>query len=142
MQGSTSGIELWASWQALPGWRLHGGYSRLWQELELMPGSNDVRAVAAAEGANPARRWLLRSSFELARGIEIDLTLRHASALSSPAVPDYTAADLRVGWRVSEALELSAGGNNLFGTAHGEFTGIATRSELRPSVFIKLTGRF
>jgi iron complex outermembrane receptor protein len=56
-------------------------------------------------------------------------------------VPAYLAVDLRVGWKPREQVELSMAGQNLFGT-HSEFAGPSTRSELGPSVFFKILGRF
>lgn len=141
MQGSTRGVELWGSWQPLPRWRLNAGFTRLWQDLALKPGSNDAAGLRAAEGSNPKRRWLLRSSWDLARNLELDATLRHASALSNPDVPAYTSWDLRVGWRPRPDLELWLSGQNLDG-GHGEFTDVATRSELKRSIHLGLVSRF
>lgn len=141
MKGSTQGVELWGSWQPTAQWRLNAGFSRLWQELSLKAGSTDVASLRATEGANPKRRWLLRSSWDLPRNVELDATLRYVSELSSPAVPAYTALDLRLGWRPRADLELWLVGQNLDG-GHGEFTGVATRSELEPSVYLGLVSRF
>ena len=141
MQGRTRGVELWGSWQPLPRWRLNAGFTRLWQDLALKPGSNDAAGLRATEGSNPKRRWLLRSSWDLARNLELDATLRHASALSNPDVPAYTSWDLRVGWRPRPDLELWLSGQNLDG-GHGEFTDVATRSELKRSIHLGLVSRF
>ncbi|HJV68670.1 TonB-dependent receptor [Ideonella sp.] len=141
MEGRTSGLELWGSLQALPNWRLHAGYSRLWQDLRLKPGSNDPMTVAATEGASPASSWMLRSALDLGERVEFDLMLRHVSKLTSPAVPAYTALDLRLGWRATPALELALVGRNLAGS-HGEFGDLATRTEFGRALFANALLRF
>jgi iron complex outermembrane receptor protein len=125
----------------MPRWRLNGGFTRLWQNLSLEPGSNDVGGLRASEGANPKRRWLLRSSWDLPHNVELDATLRYVGALSNPQVPAYTAFDLRLGWRPRAGVELWLAGRNLDG-GHGEFTGIATRSEFKRAVHLGLVSRF
>jgi len=136
MQGHTEGVETWGAWQVSPQWRLSGAFTWLGQSFRLKPGSNDAGAVAALEGANPERRWSLRSSYQLRHGAEFDAMLRHVSALSLPHVPSYWALDMRVGWRPSPNVELAVAGRNLFAAGHGEFTGLATRSHLQPGVFL------
>jgi iron complex outermembrane receptor protein len=135
-------VEAWGVWQPVPPWRLQAGVTRLWQDLHVKPGSsNSPAAVAAVEGVNPARQVLLRSSLELPRGVEVDLTARHVSALAAPAVPGYTAVDLRLGWQPRPELELSLGVQNLFDRGHAEFGGIDTRSELGRAVVLRLVYR-
>src|ERR1700744_2138079 len=42
IKGTTSGIELWGSYQVTPIWRLNAGFNRLRQELKLTPYSIDI----------------------------------------------------------------------------------------------------
>jgi iron complex outermembrane receptor protein len=142
MQGTTNGFETWGSYQATSAWRLHAGFSRLSQSLRLKPGSNDGAAVAAAEGANPGRWWSLRSSLDLGAQTEFDVTVRYVAPLSHPDVAGYTATDLRYGRQLGRGVELSIDGQNIFGRGHGEFTNIATRTQFKPEVFVKLECRF
>ena len=142
MLGRSSGFELWGSVQALPSWRLHAGYSRQWQDLRLKPGSNDQMTVAATEGASPPYWWTLRSALDLSEQLELDLMLRHAAALAQPAVPGYTALDLRLAWRPNAALELALAGQNLIGNGHGEFGTVSTRTQLQRALFVQLSWRF
>jgi iron complex outermembrane recepter protein len=141
MRGTTSGLELWGSYQATSIWRLNGGFSRLRQSLHLTPYSIDVGAVQSAEGANPARWGLLRSSLDIGPRTQFDATLRYVGALAYPAVPSYTALDLRVGWQLRPNIDLSIAGQNLLGSGHGEFTDIATRTDVKRAVFVKLECR-
>lgn len=136
MEGRTSGVEMWGSWQATSAWQISGGVTGLRERLQLKPGSNDVTAVDGA-GRDPAQSWIVRSAFDLPRGLEFNLTVRRVGALTNPAVPAYTAVDARLGWKPLPRLELSIAGQNLNGS-HGEFTSVATRAELGRSFFFKV----
>lgn len=143
MQGTVRGLEMWGSYQASPTWRLHGGLTRLWQDFRLKPGSIDTaNSVAATEGANPSRQWMLRSSLDLPRQMDLDITARYVSELALPLVPSYLAMDLRWAWRPHRDVEVSVTGQNLLGPAHGEFTSESTRTAFSPGVFIELVSRF
>jgi iron complex outermembrane receptor protein len=105
------------------------------ERLRLKPGSNDATALGTA-GKDPANSWLLRSSMNLPANTELDVTVRGAAALSNPAVPRYATADLRLGWRPHPDLELSLTGQNLADGGHGEYTSVATRTELGRTVYV------
>lgn len=141
MRGTTSGVELWGSYQATSIWRLNAGFSRLRQHLRLTPFSNDLGAVQGTEGANPARWGILRSSLDIGPRTQFDVVLRYVGALSLPAVPSYTALDLRLGWQLRPNIDLSIAGQNLLGAGHGEFTDVATRTDIKRAVFVKLESR-
>ena len=142
MTARVRGLEAWGTYQALPVWRLHAGFTRLLQHFELNPGSTDAGAAAAAAGANPGRQLLLRSALDLPRGMALDVTVRLVSALSSPNVPRYTAVDARFAWRPDANNELSLSARNLLGPRHGEFTDVATRSAFGRSILLGWTGHF
>jgi len=141
MQGRTDGIEMWSTYQPFRSWRLSAGMTALHERLSLKEGSNDTNAPGAA-GRDPALTWLLRSSIDLPRQSEVDVIARHVSSLSNPAVPAYTAVDIRLAWHPRPDLELSITGQNLFDSGHGEFTDLATRTEIGRSVFFKMLSRF
>ncbi len=141
MEGRSSGIEMWGVYQASPKWRLSGGLTAQRERLRLKASSNDPTAVLAAD-KDPAHKWLLRSSLDLAGQSELDVTVRHVAALSNPGVPAYTTVDLRYAWRPRPNLELSLSAQNLGSKGHGEFTDVLTRSELDTRVFFKASTRF
>ena len=142
MKGTTSGVEMWASWQATRHWRLSGGFNGLVEDLELKAGSNDAAGMIAKQGRDPRRSWRLRSSLDLSTQGEFDVIARRVSERSHPGVPAYSAIDLRYGWRSNHGVELSVTGQNLFGKGHGEFTDITTRTEIGRGVFVNLVSRF
>jgi iron complex outermembrane receptor protein len=137
MEGETSGIEMWGTYQALPRWRLSAGYVAMRDRLRLKPGSDDIEAPREV-GKNPAHTWQLRSALTIAPNRELDIAVRHVAALSSPDVPAYTAVDARFGWRLQPNLELSLTGLNLLDADHAEYGPIATRSRIPRSVFLQL----
>jgi iron complex outermembrane receptor protein len=109
--------------------------------LKLTPYSIDIGTLQSDEGANPSRWAILRSSLDLGPRAELDLTLRYVGALSQPVVPSYTALDLRLGWQLRSNLDLSIIGQNLLDSGHGEFTDVATRTDFKRAVFLKLLCR-
>jgi iron complex outermembrane receptor protein len=107
-------------------------------DTALEPGSKDLSGTTGLATSDPSHYWMLRSSHDLAGGQELDLTLRGVGALARPAVPAYTAVDLRYGWRIREGLELSLIGRNLFDPKHAEFGAAPARNLYERSVLLKL----
>jgi iron complex outermembrane receptor protein len=142
MKGTTSGFETWSTVQATRVWRLSAGFNTLSEKLHLKPGSTDRNAPTAQEGRDPARSWRLRSSLDLPHHGEFDVTARRVSALSSPAVPAYSAVDIRYGWRPRRTWDLSVTGQNVLGSGHSEFAAASTRTELRRGVFVQVVNHF
>jgi iron complex outermembrane recepter protein len=140
-EGSTHGIEMWGSWQAAQRWRLSGGLVAQRQDVHVKPGVTDISGGTALASSDASNYWMLRSSHDFDGNKELDLTLRHVGALRTPAVPAYTSLDMRLGWKVSPALELSIVGQNLLDAAHGEFGAAASRSEFERGVFVKAMWR-
>ena len=136
--GRTRGIEAWASWQAAKSWRVSGGGVVQRVDTALAAGSRDASGATGLATSDPSHYWMLRSSYDVAAGQEFDLTLRHVGALEKPAVPSYTAVDLRYGWRIRDGLELSLIGRNLFDPHHAEFGAPGARSDYERAVLLKL----
>jgi len=84
---------------------------------------------------------MLRSSFDLPYQSEVDVTVRHVSALRIRGGRLY---DRRPSLRLEAAPATWAvgTGQNLFGAEHAEFTAPATRSQFGRSVFFQVLGRF
>jgi iron complex outermembrane recepter protein len=136
MEGSTTGIETWGTYQASPKWRLSAGLSALRERLRLKPGSNDIAAPTAA-GNDPSYTWQLRSSSDIGADREFDLILRHSAELAKNNVPAYTTLDARFGWKLRRDLEFSVTGQNLLGN-HAEYGALSDRTDLSPGIFLKL----
>ena len=131
IDGTTSGVEAWATWQVARNWRLKLGGVGLRERLS-----------APSEGNDPSSRWSVRSMLDLAPGHELDLEVQRVGALPNPQVPAYVAISFRYGWQVTRALEVSVSGWNLADARHPEFGTAATRSEVDRSFFVKATWKF
>jgi iron complex outermembrane receptor protein len=75
--------------------------------------------------------------------------LRHLSDVRSmpdvvtgEGVDGYSELDVRLGWRLSEELELSVVGQNLLHDEHVEFGSPAARGAIERSIYGKLTWGF
>lgn len=136
MEGRARGLEMWGSYQAMPGWRLSAGLMALHQRFTLKPGSLDEAGPGSAR-KDPSHTAQMRSSFAIAADKDLDIMLRKVGALANPEVPGYTALDARLAWRPRRNLELSLIGQNLNGS-HGEYGPVATRVEAGRSLGLKL----
>jgi iron complex outermembrane recepter protein len=141
MEGRTYGIESWGEYRVLPWWRVSAGLTILRKSLDLELGA--VRAALDQhQGNDPDYQWSLRSSMDLTDDVSWDVGLRRIDSLPSPAIPSYTSLDTRIGWRVTETLELSLAGFNLLDDRHPETGPPASRGEIRRAVYAGATLRF
>lgn len=133
------GLELSASWNPLPRWRLAGAYT--WFDLHshrAMPGFG-------AEGDAPHNQVNARSFIDLPYGLEFDTLLYYVDSLSTQGVPSYIRTDLRLGWRPHHDVEVSLVGQNVFEDQHREFGDEVSGtkvSEVPRGGYAKLTWRF
>jgi iron complex outermembrane receptor protein len=136
--GSISGVEAWASVDLSADMRLSAGWMGLTEHLHASPdaGANSVANL----GNDPRRQWSLRLRASPFERIEFDVSVRHVSALPQPAVPAYTAADLRLAWQALPNLQVSLLGQDL-GRRHVEFDP-GSSSRFGPTAFLKLDWRW
>jgi iron complex outermembrane receptor protein len=139
-EGSTQGVEMWASYQASPNWRLTAGLSALDMDLKLKPGSTDPVGPRVL-GNDPEFQWNLRSTLDITPALELDVTVRRVGHLPAPRVEAYTAVDARLGWQPAANLEVSLIADNLLNERISEFTVITEQSELRRAIYCKLVLR-
>ena len=120
MDGHSWGIELAANWEATDNWRLQAAWSWLRVQLDLQSGSNSPSEQE--EDSSPTQQWSLWSSLDLPHQTEWDVEFRYVGSVDYPATgtSSYLAVDSRLGWHVSDALELSVTGRNLFDRHHPE----------------------
>jgi iron complex outermembrane receptor protein len=111
-RGTTHGIEAWGSWDVLPNWRLSAGVSTLEKNFELKPGAVDIAALASI-GDDPSYQFLLKSQADLTDRLELDVRLRAVDELDRSGVDGYVEADARVGYQITDTVELAVSGQNL-----------------------------
>lgn len=109
------------------------------QQLRPRPGSMAVGGVSTL-GNDPRHTVALGSSFDIGATTEFDVQIRHVGALPNPAVPAYTAADARVGWKLERGVELSLTARNL-GGRHAEWGVAPARAAADRSVLLMVSWR-
>jgi len=113
MSGTVYGVELTANWQATSWWQLAANYSYLEMDLELDTSSTDTRSVAKQD-YSPRHQFRISSFMNLPHGFEFDTHLYYVDELPGKNIPYYVRFDARLGWRISDSLEASVCGQNLF----------------------------
>lgn len=145
MDGEIFGLELAADWRPVDWWHLKGSYS--YQQVQMHLNGKSLDTISeSAEGSTPHNQFFLRSSFDLPKNLELDLSPRYTDNLPSLKVDSYVELDARMAWKPLENLEVSIVGQNLLDKHHPEFkqsviveTG---SSEIQRSVFAKIEWRF
>jgi iron complex outermembrane receptor protein len=137
-EGSSWGLEFSGAFQALPGWRLRGGYTFFDKDLRARPGRNFDPDYL---GNDVKHQALLQSVVDLPFHLQFDLVGRYLGSLSktlaTSAVPSYFTFDARLAyqWR---GLELALVGQNLGKRRHAEFRTL----EIPRSYYAKISARF
>ncbi len=139
MTGKSHGIELAASWTINPDLKIAGNYSY----LRLSVDSPDV-TEEGAEDIYPVQQAGMRLSWNIEEDWTLDAGASYVGRLKGSRVDDYVRLDLNLGWRISNAVQFNAIGQNLGEASHREF-GSATdinAGEIQRSIFGKLTWKF
>ncbi len=137
----TYGVEVAAHWTVTDQLRLSAGYT--WLKMQVR-GANFPLFLP---GSNPRNQFHLRSYLNLPWNFEFDTMLYYVDHLPDeiPSVPSYFRLDLRLGWWVTDRLDLSLVGQNVSQATHREFGGPAgglLPSEVPRGMYGKLTWRF
>jgi len=120
LEGNSYGIEAWATQQLAPWLRLRLGLATLAKDFEAKPGVTDI-AGRPSTGRDSDYNLFVRSAIDLAPNVELDFGFRAIDSLDGlPRVDSFIEADARLGWRVTEGLELYVAGTNLLDKAHEE----------------------
>ena len=116
-EAETWGVEAWGSYDVSPAWRLSAGVSTLTKDYAAPLTPGDISGLVSI-GDDPEYQVLVRSRHDLTDAIELDVRLRAVDDLIS--VDGYVEADVRLGWRLTDRLELSLSGQNLIEDRHFE----------------------
>ncbi|MGA1864162.1 MAG: TonB-dependent receptor plug domain-containing protein, partial [bacterium] len=168
----TSGVELSANWDVLQWLRIEASYTYLNMHFsrnyyyppppvdpnfpyDVDPNySHHEKTVSSSpdlspDKSSPKNQFVIHSSIDLYRNLELDLELRYVDSLMGSYVPSYTELDARLGWKPRKDLELSIVGRNLLHDHHFEFPsqGFLPFSEggdteVERSVYGKITCQF
>lgn len=138
MRGHGYGVEAWGEYQARSWWRLSAGFNYLEKDLELVGAAIPV-ALSQHAGNDPDFQLQFRSEMDLGDRLALDVALRAVDDLEDPAIPGYVEVDARIGFALTDQVELSLTGSNLLDAHHPE-TG--TAGEVRRSVLFGARLRF
>jgi iron complex outermembrane receptor protein len=138
LHGESHGLEATADVRPRAWLRTTANYSYLKVSVSRNPGSTDVSQEARYEGITPRHQVQAQVALDLSRRVTADWMVRHASRLAQGPVPAYTTSTVRVGWRLTPALELSLVGDNLNRATHLEWPG---GEPVQRSGYVKLTWR-
>jgi len=143
IEGTTTGIEAWATYQMNQAWRLSGGLTSLRQRLHIKPDSLDPTGPSAL-GNDPKLQWMLRSALNLTKNTDFDVMIRHVSALPDPVISSYTAVDTQFYWRLNHSVDLSLTLKNIFDPRHTEFAPaiFMASTEFERSALLKMVWRY
>lgn len=137
--GETWGLEAWGSYDVNARWRLSLGLTTLEKDFNVNPIEEDITGLIS-QGQDPDYQVMLRSQADLTDAIELDVRLRAVGELVT--TDEYVQADIRVGWRLNERLELSLNGQNLLDDLHFETDDPVRRRAFGRSIFVGLRAAF
>ena len=101
----------------------------------------------AAEGQTPRNQFSLNSSFDLPKDVEFDVFFRYVDNLPTLNIDSYVEANIRLGWKPTEDLEISFVARNLLDKRHAEFqdsgpVGSGIITEMERSYYAQFVWKF
>jgi iron complex outermembrane recepter protein len=127
------------------GWRLAtvravtaplAGVVLLEQDLNVVPGAID--GGLASLGTDPRQHESPRSSLDLGHTWRWDVAVRRVGERPDPPVPSSTAADSRLVWQPTPALEIAFAVQNLLDPSRAAWGVAANRVEIERSCFVRV----
>ena len=122
-EGEAMGAE--AAWMYRPAkqWRLAGSYGYFHLNQRLLNGA-PAGSFIYGQTAFPTNQLKVESFWDVSKKIQFDaLALTSSSVFNMwQVLPSHTRIDLRLGWRISPAVEISLSGQDLLSARHLELT--------------------
>jgi iron complex outermembrane receptor protein len=119
-EGTTYGIEAWGGAQMARWWRLWLGATTLWKDFHLKEGHQDLIPFNSL-GSDPKWQLIARSEFDLAPRLQLNLRGRAVGKIEQePEIGSYVELGGRLGYRLTDSLELYVSANNLLHRTHQE----------------------
>lgn len=141
LHGQTYGVEVWGDWQATDWWRLSAGLTTLEKDFDLEPGATNI-ASPPSTGNDPSWQAKIHSRMDINERLRLDADLRWIDDLPNPAIPGYVELDARIGWMVTDDVELTLAGINLLDESHPETDAANFAQEARRGVHVGLRWGF
>ena len=119
-KGTTYGVEAWGKAQVTPWWRLSLGATTLHKNLHVVDDRVDL-IPRNSLGADPHWQVVGSSDMDLTRKLKLTLDLRGVGELDlAPRVPAYVEAGGKLGYDLSDKVELFVAARNLLHHTHLE----------------------
>ncbi|MEN3942977.1 TonB-dependent receptor [Prosthecobacter sp. SYSU 5D2] len=138
MSAETYGGEISVTVTPTDAWRLSASYSLLFANFHGAAAARpDVQ-----ERSVPTQQAVLRSSYDFSPRLSLDVQVRYVDQIET--VPAYATADLRLLYRVTERLDVSIVGQNLFSDHQVEQRPlpVTLTSTVPRGIYGKVTWRF
>jgi iron complex outermembrane receptor protein len=148
LDGQTYGVEVTTSWSPVDRWKLIGNYSLFRANMDPDTDSVDPNSAGDVEKGSPTHQASLRSLVDLPYGLELDTGVYWVdnirSGISRTPVSSYWTLNARLGWHVTENLELAVVGQNAQEAQHDEFGDglFSSGTDVERSVFGQATFRY
>ncbi len=139
--GHSYGLETSAKWNVTANWQLTGAYSYLGLTID----QKDETDFYSVIGKQPKHMFNLSSTYAFGNGFEMTNMLYLNDDLKGRAnINGYQRFDTRLSYRVTDGLEVSLVGQNLFDDRHQEFTPFTyiSATEIRRSFYLTLGATF
>jgi iron complex outermembrane receptor protein len=117
------------------------GVSALHEDLRFEPGAFQGAGLAFVAN-DPGQQAMLQSVVRLSDRVTWSAQLREVGPLPHPQVPGYVELNTRIGWDVTDRLQVSLSGFNLFHAQHQEFIEPGVSSEVPRSIYAQMRVRF
>jgi iron complex outermembrane receptor protein len=120
LSGHSYGVEAWGSVDITPRWRVSIGGSTLWKRFKVDEGRTDL-ARGAALGDDPIYQIIANTQLQATERLSVTLGARAIDRIdTAPAIPGYVQGEARIGYRLTDAVELYVAGENILDKTHLE----------------------
>ncbi|HUR40043.1 MAG TPA: TonB-dependent receptor [Verrucomicrobiae bacterium] len=140
IKGRGTGGEVAVAWQPADAVTVRWSYAYLDLEAESKPGSTDTTEAAVIEDSSPRHQAGIRTYWQPSPAWNAAAFLRYVSEVGAEAreIPAYAELNARLGWRLTEQVEIALVGENLFDAQHAEARTPTSYSEVERSGLVEV----
>lgn len=142
-EGEGYGFEVWARYEANDWWSITASYS--WLKLLIHSDGSKLDPLGeSAEEDDPEHNISIHSAMNLSDSITLDTFIYYTAQTNEGEVPSFWRFDLRLAWQLTEQLQWSVQGANLFDSAHLEMPTLygSRPSQVPRTVYTQLSWKY
>lgn len=141
-RGRTYGIEVWGKAQVTPWWRIALGATTLHKNFHVVDDRVDLQPINSI-GVDPKWQVVGSSDMNLTPKLKLTLDVRGVGQLDlAPAVGSYVDAGGKLGYDLTDRVELFVAGRNLLHRAHLENGDAGASQQAKRSIYAGTRLRF